>query len=142
MEAKQANDSISQCLGELAMERIEKLYTLGEAADMLGDHVTESSLSTEIKRKNLSYRKVGSKRYVTESDLVEMQNRCLVPAKDQDSISESEKASVQTSGSSGTTARIQAQDAARATFKALKNSSRSTSRPNGRRPAGKANLHA
>ena len=120
------------------MERIEKLYTLGEAADMLGDHVTESSLSTEIKRKNLSYRKVGSKRYVTESDLVEMQKRCLVPAKDPDFTSDGAKESVQTSGSSGTTARIQAQDAARATFKALKNSSRGTSRPNGRRRAGKA----
>jgi len=142
MEAKRANDSISQCLGELAMERIEKLYTLGEAADMLGDHVTESSLSTEIKRKNLSYRKVGSKRYVTESDLVEMMKRCRVQAKAQGSTSDDAKASVQTSGSSGTTARIQAQDAARATFKALKHSSRSTSRKNGRRPLGKASLPA
>ncbi len=120
------------------MERIEKLYTLGEAADMLGDHVTESSLSTEIKRKNLSYRKVGSKRYVTESDLVEMQNRCLVPAKDQDSIPGDTAETAKASGLSGITERTRAQDACSASLKMLRENSRNTSRKNGRRPAVKA----
>ena len=141
MEAKRANDSISQCLGELAMERIEKLYTLGEAADMLGDHVTESSLSTEIKRKNLSYRKVGSKRYVTESDLVEMMKRCRVDQKDHTCGGESKK-DAQASGSSRTTDAKKAQDAARASLKMLKNNLRNTSRKNGHRQAGKASLHS
>lgn len=46
MEAKRADDSISQCLGELAMARIEKLYTLKEAAVMLGGNLTADKLST------------------------------------------------------------------------------------------------
>ncbi len=118
-----------------------KLYTLSEAAKMLGASVTKGKLLTEIKRGRLPCRKVGATTYVTESDMREMTERCLVDQKDHTCGGENKK-DAKASGLSRTTDAKKAQDAARASLKMLKNNSRNTSRKNGHRQAGKASLHS
>ena len=114
-----------------------RLYTLSEAAKILGGGVTKDKLSTEIRRGNLEYTRIGASKLVTVSQLQEMMERCRVQAKAQGSTQGDMPGTAKTSGLSGTTARTQAQAACSASLKMLRENLRNTSRKNGRRPAGK-----
>jgi hypothetical protein len=106
-----------------------RLYTLKEAAAMLGGGLTARVLRAELKRGRLTARSIGGKYLVTETDLAEFVERCRVgenrnlPACGSDHATD-----VNPNGSSLTPGASAEQAAASATAKVLKGRSRNTSR--------------
>jgi hypothetical protein len=105
-----------------------RLYTLKEAAVMLGGGLTARVLRTEIKGGRLTARLMGGKLLVTESDLTELVERCRVDGNRSRRVSILEvETDVNPNGSSLTTESSTSLAAARATAKALKKPSQPTS---------------
>lgn len=111
---------------------LEPVYPLKEAVDRFlpGGHWTVSSLRTEIRKGRLQVERIAGKIGVTESAIREMRQLCRDKPKDPASTSGPPDTTGKQPGLSSTEERKQAQDAAKATLKALRTGSRNTSRKN------------
>lgn len=125
------------------MSEIERRYTMKQAvATFLGPPWTVSSLRTEMRKGHLVVERIAGKLAVTESAIRGMLDKCREDALRPASTSSEDKAE-RRSGSSEASDLKKAQAAARATLKALKESSRasSASGTSRRKPAATSNVH-
>ncbi len=115
------------------MTDLERDYPLWELAERHG--YTLAMLRTEHRKGRLLAYPVAGKLRATDSAIREMRRLCLEEQKGHDSTSDQPAPTVPQSGSSSTEEKRKAQDALKATVKALTSRSRPTSQKNTSHPA-------